>query len=83
MAKFFQRLGFKKENFLITMEILNLKVPVKSKAESVTVEWIRGAKHDVSKSQVNLDPENPEASFTDVFKKLSIFYRDEKTNKYF
>jgi len=65
------------------MQIISVQVPVKEKVSDVFIEWKRGDQVDKTRGMVTLTPDCPSASFEDVFKKLSVFYKDEKKGTYF
>lgn len=44
MAKFFQRMGSKKETFLVLMKILSLEISVTEHIDRISIEWKRGEK---------------------------------------
>ena len=56
MAKFFQRLGSKKERYLILMKILSLEVSVTENFDKISIEWRRGEKLSSTKAIFYLSP---------------------------
>ena len=56
MAKFFQRLGSKKERFVVLMKILSLEVSVTEFFDRISIEWKRGEKKSETKAMFELSP---------------------------
>jgi hypothetical protein len=82
MEKFFSRmLGAKKETFYLQVTIVSLDIPVKEATERVQVYWKRGIKREVTKGEYVLSPSNSMIEINETFKKMSIFYKDEKKSK--
>ncbi len=76
-------MGTKKERFLIQMKINEVEIQVTEKVERVAIEWRRGDKKHLTKDVYELTPENSILSINETFQKLSVFYKDEKKEKYF
>ena len=56
MAKFFARLGSKKELHLVLMKILQLEIAVSEPYERISIEWKRGEKKSETKAIFELNP---------------------------
>ena len=83
MAKYLKRMGAKKENFLILMKIISIDIPVKEHIRRVSIEWKRGDKKSETKNQLELTPDKTFSLVNETFSKLSVFYMNSKTGKYF
>ena len=77
------RMGAKKEKFLVIMKILSVEIPVKESISRMTIEWKRGKKKSETRNTFDLSPQKPLALVNETFSKLSVFYRNSKSNKYF
>jgi hypothetical protein len=56
MAKFFARLGSKKELHMIIMKIIQLEIAVTESYERISIEWKRGEKKSETKAIFDLNP---------------------------
>ena len=83
MSKYLKRYGSKKEKYYVFMKIISVALPVKEHYSKVVIEWRRGDKKSETVSEQSLSPENPVAVFLETFSKHSLFYKDNKTGKFF
>ena len=83
MAKFFQRLGSKKEKYLVLIKILSIEVSVTEVIERISIEWKRGEKKSETKAMFELAPQKHQALINETFSKSSIFYYAPKAQTYF
>jgi hypothetical protein len=79
MAKFFQRIGTKKERFLILMKILQLEVsPLTETFERISIEWKRGEKKSETPAIFELSSHKQATQINETFSKSSVFYYSPK-----
>lgn len=83
MAKFFKRLGSKKERFLVLMKILSLELSVQEPVERISIEWKRGEKKSETKAIFELGPQKHQTQINETFSKSSVFYYAPKSQSYF
>lgn len=81
-TKFIKRVGTKKEMHLVLMKVISIEIPVKEQTKNVKIEWKRGNLRLETSKQIDISPEAPQAEVGHTFKKLSAFYRNQKTGKY-
>ena len=82
MAKFFQRVFTTKEFFYLQMKILSVDISVKELTTDVIIEWKRGHKKSQAKGSEPLSPLNHVTLFDQTFKKMSVFFKDEKKGNF-
>lgn len=83
MAKFFKRLGSKKERYLILMKILSLEIGVTEPVERISIEWRRGEKKSETSTIFDLSPTKHQTLINETFSKTSVFYFAPKTQTFF
>lgn len=81
-SKLFKRVGTKKEMHIILMKVISIEIPVREPYCNVKIQWKRGDLKLETSSRIAIQPEEPVTKINHVFKKLSAFYRNTKTNKY-
>lgn len=81
-SKFIKRVGTKKEMHLILMKVVSLEIPVKEPKKNVKIQWKRGDLRLETAQPIELTPESPCVNVLYTFKKLSAFYRGQKSKKY-
>ena len=82
MAKFFARLGSKKELYQISMKILQLEVAVTENYERISIEWKRGEKKSETKALFDLNPHKQSTLINETFTKSSQFYFAPKSQTF-
>ena len=78
MSKYIKRMKTQKERYLIVMNILSLKMDVTEDVDKIIIEWRRGNKKSVTRDFYRLSTLNQVTDVGEIFKKLSVFYKDEK-----
>ena len=67
---------------MILMKIISLEIPVKETISNIKIEWKRGDLERMSKRVYELRPEEPKCKVSEMFVKLSAFYRNPNNGKY-
>ncbi len=83
MSKFLMRMGSKKEQFLVSMTIVSLEIPVKETIKKVSIEWKRGNKKSETKTPYVISEDEQRIEINETFTKQSKFYKNTKTGTYF
>jgi hypothetical protein len=83
MAKFFARMGSKKEQYLVLMKILQLEIAVTESFEKISIEWNRGDKTSATKAIFELNPHKQFTLINETFSKSSQFYFAPKTQTFY
>lgn len=76
MAKYFQRLGTSKYNFLVQIKLVSFQADVKEPM-SLSILWVRGPSKEESK-QFTAMPGEGELQLNQKFQRISQMYKDEK-----
>jgi hypothetical protein len=83
MAKFFQRMGSKKETYLVLLKLLSLEISVTEHIDRISIEWKRGEKTSCTQPHFELTPQKHVTAINETFSKTSVFYFAPKSQTYF